>query len=63
MPWFFLGTSPANALALYSLISYLDSAEEVYFSVGGMYAIVEGLVKLCNELGVSIRIWNRGYPY
>ncbi|TCW60795.1 phytoene desaturase family protein [Treponema sp. J25] len=50
----FLGASPTNAPALYSLISYLDIADGVYFPVGGMYAIVEGLVKLCNELGVSI---------
>lgn len=50
----FLGASPTNAPALYSLISYLDIADGVYFPVGGMYAIVEGLVKLCGELGVSI---------
>jgi phytoene desaturase len=50
----FLGASPSNAPAFYSLISYLDLSDGVYFPEGGMYAIVEGLVKLCNELGVSI---------
>ncbi|MCX7656596.1 MAG: phytoene desaturase family protein [Treponemataceae bacterium] len=50
----FLGASPTNAPALYSLISYLDIAEGVYFPVGGMYAIVEGLLRLCQEGGVRI---------
>lgn len=50
----FLGASPSNAPALYSLMSYLDLADGVYFPEGGMYAIVEGLVKLCGELGVKI---------
>lgn len=50
----FLGASPSNAPALYSLMSYLDLSDGVYFPVGGMYAIVEGLVKLCEEYGVSI---------
>jgi phytoene desaturase len=50
----FLGASPSNAPALYSLMSYLDLSDGVYFPVGGMYAIVEGLVKLCEELGVQI---------
>lgn len=50
----FLGASPTNAPALYSLISYLDLSDGVYFPVGGMYAIVEGLVKLCGELGVQV---------
>lgn len=50
----FLGASPSNAPALYSLMSYLDLEEGIFFPVGGMYAIVEGLVKLCGELGVKI---------
>ncbi len=50
----FLGASPSNAPALYSLMSYLDLAEGIRFPEGGMYAIVEGLVRLCGELGVSI---------
>lgn len=54
----FLGASPLNAPALYSLMSYLDLADGVYFPEGGMYAIVEGLVKLCSELGVQIHYEN-----
>ena len=50
----FLGSSPNNAPALYSLMSYLDLKDGIFFPEGGMYAIVEGLVKLCGELGVRI---------
>jgi phytoene desaturase len=48
----FLGDSPGNAPALYSLISYLDMAQEEFFPAGGTYAIVEGLASLCKEYGV-----------
>ncbi len=49
----FLGSSPSNAPALYSLMSYLDLKDGIHFPVGGMYAIVEGLVRLNQELGVQ----------
>lgn len=51
-PMVFLGTSPFNAPALYSLMSALDFKEGVFYPRGTMYAIVERLVKLGEEVGV-----------
>jgi len=52
-PMVFLGTSPFNAPALYSLMSALDFKEGVYYPRGTMYTIVERLVKLGENLGVT----------
>ena len=52
-PMVFLGTSPFKAPALYSLMSALDFKEGVYYPRGTMYAVVEQLVKLGKELGVT----------
>ncbi len=52
-PMVFLGSSPFSAPAIYSLMSSLDFHEGVYYPKGGMYTIVERLVKLGKELGVQ----------
>jgi phytoene desaturase len=52
-PMVFLGTSPFNAPALYSLMSALDFKEGVYYPRGTMYAVVEQLIKLGESLGVQ----------
>jgi phytoene desaturase len=52
-PMVFLGTSPFNAPALYSLMSALDFKEGVFYPRGTMYAIVERMVALGNTLGVQ----------
>lgn len=49
----FLGSSPFSAPALYSLMSALDFHEGVYYPKGGLYTIIERLVKLGQELGVE----------
>jgi len=49
----FLGSSPYNAPAMYSLISYADYGLGIYYPQGGMYKVVEGFVKLATELGVE----------
>jgi phytoene desaturase len=51
----FLGLSPLDALAMYSLITYADLALGMWFPRGGIYSIIEDLVKLAQEMGVSIR--------
>jgi len=51
-PMVFLGTSPFNAPALYSLMSALDFKEGVFYPRGTMYAVVEQLVKLGQAFGV-----------
>jgi phytoene desaturase len=51
-PMVFLGTSPFNAPALYSLMSALDFKEGVFYPRGTMYAVVEQLVTLGESFGV-----------
>jgi phytoene desaturase len=51
----FLGLSPFEALAMYSLITYADLALGMYFPKGGIYAIVEDMLELADEMGVEIR--------
>ncbi|MBN2874568.1 MAG: phytoene desaturase [Spirochaetales bacterium] len=50
----FLGSSPSNAPALYSLMSHVDLNLGVWFPEGGMVSIVLGMEKLARELGVRI---------
>ncbi len=51
----FLGNSPENAPALYSIMSHVDLNLGVFFPQGGMAALVAGLEKLALELGVVIK--------
>ena len=51
----FLGLSPFDALAMYSLITYADLALGMWYPRGGIYRIVEDMVKLCKETGVALR--------
>jgi phytoene desaturase len=51
----FLGNSPTNAPALYSIMSHVDLNLGVWYPKGGLYAVVEGLLKLAAETGVKIR--------
>lgn len=52
-PMVFLGSSPFAAPAIYSLMSALDFREGVYYPMGGLYTIIERLMKISKELGVS----------
>ncbi|MEZ3142493.1 phytoene desaturase family protein [Halobaculum sp. MBLA0143] len=51
----FLGGSPYNTPALYSMLSHADLNLGVYYPEGGMYAVVEALRDLGTELGVEFR--------
>ena len=51
----FLGGSPYNTPALYSMLSHADMNLGVYYPEGGMYAVVEALCELAQEQGVTIR--------
>ncbi len=51
----FLGLSPFDALAMYSLITYADLALGMWYPQGGIYAIIEDMVRLAGELGVTLR--------
>ncbi|GAB6090978.1 phytoene desaturase family protein [Spirochaeta dissipatitropha] len=50
----FLGASPKNAPALYSLMSHVDLNLGVYFPIGGMAALVDGFSKLAEDCGVKL---------
>jgi len=52
-PILFLGALPQNTPALYSLMNYADIVGGTWYPEGGMYAVVEGMKKLCEELGVQ----------
>ncbi|UCD98259.1 MAG: phytoene desaturase [Chloroflexota bacterium] len=51
----FLGLSPFDALAMYSLITYADLALGMWFPKGGIYRLIEDMVTLAGEMGVTIR--------
>jgi phytoene desaturase len=51
----FLGLSPFEALAMYSLITYADLALGMWYPKGGIYSIIEDMVALALEMGVAIR--------
>ncbi|MFC6974053.1 carotenoid 3,4-desaturase [Halomicroarcula sp. GCM10025709] len=49
----FLGGSPKNTPALYNMMSHVDFNLGVYYPEGGIYSVVDGLVELGTELGVT----------
>jgi phytoene desaturase len=53
-PILFLGGTPKNTPALYSLMNYADMELGTWFPKGGMVKIVEGMVALAKEKGVEI---------
>lgn len=52
-PVLFLGATPQNTPALYSLMNYADMALGTWYPLGGMHKIIEGMVQLATELGVT----------
>lgn len=52
-PVLFLGGTPGNVPALYSLMAYAGLALGTWYPKGGMYKIVEGMYTLAKELGVQ----------
>ena len=53
-PILFLGATPENTPALYSLMNYSDISLGTWYPIGGMHEVVKGLVSLATELGVAI---------
>ncbi len=53
-PVLFLGATPSNTPALYSLMNYADMALGTWYPKGGMHKIIEGMVALAEEMGVKI---------
>ena len=51
----YAGMSPAQALAIYSVITYMDCVEGVYFPEGGMHAVPRALAGAAAKHGVKFR--------
>jgi phytoene desaturase len=49
----YLGVSPFDALATYSLLQYTELVEGVWYPIGGMYQVVTSLVSIAEKLGVE----------
>src|SRR5690606_34395568 len=54
-PVLFLGAKPEKTPALYSLMNYADMALGTWYPAGGMYKIIEGMMKLAISLGVQFK--------
>ena len=53
-PVLFLGATPQNTPALYSLMNYSAFSQGTYYPMGGFHEIILGLSKLAKEKGVII---------
>jgi phytoene desaturase len=51
----YAGLSPYEALALYCVITYMDTVEGVYFPEGGVHAVPKGLAAAAAKAGAELR--------
>ena len=51
----YAGLAPDQALALYAVITYMDSIEGVWFPEGGMHAVPAAMARAARDAGVEIR--------
>jgi phytoene desaturase len=51
----FLGLSPFDALAMYSMITYADLALGIWYPMGGIYRIIEDMLELAKGMRVEVR--------
>jgi phytoene desaturase len=54
-PVLFLGATANNTPALYSLMNYADMVLGTWYPMGGMYRVVDAMVQLAIEQGVTFR--------
>lgn len=52
----YAGLAPHDALALYAVITYMDSVEGVYVPEGGMHAMATGLADAVAKAGAELRL-------
>lgn len=55
-PVLFLGAKPEKTPALYSLMNYADLALGTWYPQGGMHKIIEAMVSIAEEQGVTIEL-------
>jgi phytoene desaturase len=53
-PVLFLGATPKDTPALYSLMNYAEMVHGTWYPMGGMHKIIEGMVALAKEKGVKL---------
>lgn len=51
----YAGLAPAQALAIYAVITYMDSVEGVWFPEGGMRAVPAAMARAAEDAGVEFR--------
>jgi phytoene desaturase len=51
----YAGLAPADALAIYAVITYMDCVAGVYFPAGGMHAVPRALAGAAEKHGVQLR--------
>lgn len=51
----YAGLSPFDALAIYCVITYMDTVEGVWFPVGGIHSVSEGLASAAEKAGAVFR--------
>ena len=54
-PVLFLGATPSNTPALYSLMNYADLKLGTWYPLGGMHQIIEGMAAVARAQGVGDR--------
>ncbi len=55
-PVLFLGATPQNTPAMYSMMNYADLALGTWYPMGGMHEIVKAMVKTAQGQGVEIKL-------
>lgn len=55
-PGLFLGATPQNTPAMYSMMNYADLVLGTWYPIGGMHEIVKAMVSIAEEAGVNIRL-------
>ncbi len=52
----FMGGSPHNIPALYTLLTHVDMGLGIWYPMGGMHQLVEAMYQLAQELGVEFKL-------
>jgi phytoene desaturase (3,4-didehydrolycopene-forming) len=52
----YMGMSPFDAPGTYSLLQYTELTEGIWYPVGGFHAVVAALARVCERMGVHIRL-------
>ncbi|HWB64597.1 MAG TPA: phytoene desaturase family protein, partial [Chitinophagales bacterium] len=55
-PALFLGATPRNTPALYSMMNYADLVLGTWYPMGGMHQIVKAMVQIAEENGAEIKL-------